>query len=319
MACRSPSALGVPAGPEGRPAESQASGLGAEPGRRLHPGEARGSRLAAPPPAGRAEWLRRVTFDLTGLPPSPEEIEAFEADRSPDAYERVVDRLLDSPRYGERWAQHWLDVVRFAETEGYRVRPPHPRRLAIPRLRHRLLSTATSRSTVSSSSRSPATRSRPDDRECLTASIFHRLGPVRRNAGNPEIALSRNEVLTERTDIIGTAFLGLTVGCARCHNHKLEPISQKDYYRLQAYFAATEEHDIVLAPEPERKAWEADERSGSRTRCSSSRQRSSRADGAEKERLKAEESRRSKTGCPPPLPTIPSTRNDFEHRTPSTS
>ena len=80
---------------------------------------------------------------------------------------------------------------------------------------------------------------------------------MRRNAGNPEIALSRNEVLTERTDILGTAFLGLTVGCARCHNHKLEPISQKDYYRFQAYLAATEEHNIVLAPDPERKAWEA--------------------------------------------------------------
>ncbi len=79
---------------------------------------------------------------------------------------------------------------------------------------------------------------------------------MRRNAGNPDIALSRNEVLTERTDIIGTAFLGLTVGCARCHNHKLEPISQKDYYRLQAYLAATEEHDISLDAPALRKAWE---------------------------------------------------------------
>ena len=79
----------------------------------------------------------------------------------------------------------------------------------------------------------------PGDPDCQTASIFHRLGPVRRNAGNPEIALSRNEVLTERTDILGNAFLGLTVGCARCHDHKLEPITQKDYYRLQAYLAAT--------------------------------------------------------------------------------
>src|SRR6202042_1189078 len=96
----------------------------------------------------------------------------------------------------------------------------------------------------------------PDDYECQTASIFHRLGPVRRNAGNPEIPLSRNEVLIERTDILGTAFLGLTIGCARCHNHKLEPISQKDYYRLEAYFAATEEHDISLATAAQRKAWE---------------------------------------------------------------
>ncbi len=79
---------------------------------------------------------------------------------------------------------------------------------------------------------------------------------MRRNAGNPEIALSRNEVLTERTDIIGSAFLGLTIGCARCHNHKLEPISQKDYYQFQAYLSATEENNISLAPESEFKAWE---------------------------------------------------------------
>ena len=96
----------------------------------------------------------------------------------------------------------------------------------------------------------------PANQEYLTASIFHRLGPVRRNAGNTEIALSRNEVLTERTDIIGAALLGMTMGCARCHNHKLEPISQRDYYALQAYLAATEEHNLVLATEAERTAWE---------------------------------------------------------------
>ena len=96
----------------------------------------------------------------------------------------------------------------------------------------------------------------PLDNECQTAAIFHRLGAVRRNAGNPDIALSGNEVLTERTNIIGEAFLGLTVGCARCHNHKLEPISQKDYYRLQAYFAATQENDISLVPLAEKEAWD---------------------------------------------------------------
>src|SRR5205823_3044151 len=98
----------------------------------------------------------------------------------------------------------------------------------------------------------------PHDHESLAATIFFRLGPVRRNAGNPDIALSRNEVLTERTDIIGSALLGLTVGCARCHNHKLEPISQRDYYRLQAYLAATEEHNVLLAPESEVQICEAE-------------------------------------------------------------
>ena len=199
------------------------------------------------PPAGRAEWLRRVSFDLIGLPPSPEEIDAFEADASPDAYERVVDRLLESPQYGERWAQHWLDLVRFAETEGYEYDRHIPDAW---RYRDYVIDAFNrdkpfDRFVVEQLAGDEIA---PDDPECLAASIFHRLGPVRRNAGNPEIALCRNEVLTERTDIIGTAFLGLTIGCARCHNHKLEPISQKDYYRLQAYLAATEEHNIVLAP-----------------------------------------------------------------------
>ena len=154
---------------------------------------------------------------------------------SPDAYERLVDRLLASPRYGERRAQHWLDVVRFAETDGYEYDRHVPdawryRDYVIDSLNgdkpfDQFVTRADRRR------RARAGRSRVPDGQ----SIFHRLGPVRRNAGNPEIALSRNEVLTERTDILGTAFLGLTIGCARCHNHKLEPITQKDYYRLQAY------------------------------------------------------------------------------------
>src|SRR5207237_4115145 len=124
----------------------------------------------------------------------------------------------------------------------------------------------------------------PEDPECQTAAIFHRLGPVRRNAGNPDIALSRNEVLTERTDILGTAFLGLTVGCARCHNHKLEPISQKDYYCLQAYLAATEEHNIVLAPVGEKEAWEATTKRLSEE-LKAIQARAKRAKGTEQERL----------------------------------
>ncbi len=201
---------------------------------RSTPSSSRSSKLERwrpAPPAERGEWLRRVTFDVTGLPPSPEEIAAFENDRSPLAEERVVDRLLDSPRYGERWAQHWLDVVRYAETEGFEYDRHIPdawrfRDYVIDSFNRdkpfdRFLVEQIAGDEIA-----------PEDRECQAASIFHRLGPVRRNAGNPEIALCRNEVLTERTDIIGTAFLGLTVGCARCHNHKLEPISQKDYYRL---------------------------------------------------------------------------------------
>ena len=97
----------------------------------------------------------------------------------------------------------------------------------------------------------------PANQECLVAAGFHRLGPVRRNAGNKNVAFSRNEVLTEMTDAIGAAFLGLTMGCARCHDHKFDDISQGDYYRLQAFLAATQEHDLVLADAKAQADWKA--------------------------------------------------------------
>src|SRR5262249_30410555 len=151
----------------------------------------------------------------------------FVGDPSPTARERVVDRLLASPQYGERWGQHWLDLVRFAETEGYEYDRHIP---GAWRFRDYVIGSSNRDKPFDRflTEQIAGDEIAPKDRECQVASVFHRLGPVRRNAGNPEIALSRNEVLTERTDIIATAFLGLTLGCARCHNHKLEPISQKD-------------------------------------------------------------------------------------------
>lgn len=272
--------------------------------------EARGWQPSAP--ASRLEWIRRVSFDLTGLPPTPEEVDAFNADSSPEAEERVVDRLLASPHYGERWAQHWLDVVRFAESEGYEYDRNIPdawryRDYVIASLNRdkpfdRMLVEQIAGDEIA-----------PDDPECRVASTLHRLGPIRRNAGNPEIALSRNEVLTERTDIIGTAFLGLSVGCARCHNHKREPISQKDYYRLQAYLAATDEENIVLAPPEAQKQWQAST-DRLQTQIKALRQKAKRATGDAKTRLEGEidavEAR-----LPSPLATIPSIHNDFKNRT----
>jgi hypothetical protein len=272
--------------------------------------EARG--WAPTPPAPRADWLRRVTFDLTGLPPSPEEIEAFLDDQAPDAAERVVDRLLASPHYGERWGQRWLDLVRFAESEGYeydrhlpdawRYRDYVVGSLNADKPFDRFLVEQVAGDEIA-----------PDDPVCRTAAIFHRLGPVRRNAGDADIALSRNEVLTERTDIIGSAFLGLTIGCARCHNHKLEPISQKDYYRLQAYVAATEEDDVSLAPDEALRAWQK-ETKALKDEIEHLRMRANAATGDAKarlgERIEALEDR-----LPPPPATIPSIRNDFDHRT----
>ncbi len=178
--------------------------------------------LKPAPEAERATLIRRVTFDLTGLPPSPQEVKAFVEDRAADAYERLVERLLASPRYGERWAQHWLDIVRFAESDGFeydRYRPGMWRyrdyviasfledkpydRFVLEQLAGDQLAKHTA----------PIPSSINDDDPEIAAG-FHRLGPVRRNAGNQDVASNRNEVLTEMTDAVGMVFMGLTVGCA---------------------------------------------------------------------------------------------------------
>lgn len=263
--------------------------------------------------ASPVDLIRRVTFDLTGLPPSPEEIDAFLNDSGSDAYEKVVDRLLSSRQYGERWAQHWLDVVRFAESEGYEYDRHIPDAW---RFRDYVIDSLNSDKPFDRfvMEQIAGDEIEPDNPVCQTASIFHRLGPVRRNAGNPEIALSRNEVLTERTDIIGAAFLGLTVGCARCHDHKLEPISQKDYYSLQAYLAATTEHNIVLATADEQQDW--DQRTKrAKDEIEALRATLKKAEPAEKAKLE-DQIELLEDQLPGPLPTIPSTRNDHEKRTP---
>lgn len=210
--------------------------------------------LTPAPRATREELLRRVYFDVTGLPPPPEAVRAFLADDSPDAYERVVDGLLASPQYGEHFARGWLDVVRYAETEGFEYDNHLPEAW---RFRDYVIDSLNRDKPFSRfvTEQLAGDEIAPLDPELQSAAIFHRLGTVRRNAGNPEIALSRNEVLTERTDIIGTAFMGLTVGCARCHDHRLDPILQKDYYRLQAYVAGTEEYNMPVLPDDQREAW----------------------------------------------------------------
>ena len=157
-----PRPLGLPAG--GRPAGAAGQGHGLAARRRpLHPGELERTGLAPAPAADRRTLIRRATFDLIGLPPTPEEVDAFLADDRPDAFARVVDRLLASPHYGERWGRHWLDVVRYADTAGDDRRLPRPRGLALSRLRHRRLQRATCPTTSSSASSSPATCCRTAD------------------------------------------------------------------------------------------------------------------------------------------------------------
>ena len=269
-------------------------------------------KLAPAPAASKAALIRRVYFDVTGLPPSPEEVTAFVADRAPDAYERLVDRLLASPHYGEHFARDWLDVVRYAESEGFEYDRHLPDAW---RFRDYVVDSFNRDKPFDRfvTEQLAGDELEPGNRELETAAVFHRLGTVRRNAGNPEIAVSRNEVLTERTDIIGTALLGLTVGCARCHDHKFDPILQKDYYRLQAYLAGTQEHDILLVPEAEKKAWEAQSRTIN-DQLRQLRRTASRAIGAEKTKLDIEiEALEDK--LPPNPATIPSINDDPAQRT----
>ena len=210
--------------------------------------------LAPSPRADKRTLLRRVTFDLTGLPPTIAEIEAFLADNSPNAYEKVVKRLLASPRYGERWAQHWLDVVRFGETHGFeldadrdqswRYRDYVVKSLNDDKPYDRFLIEQIAGDEID-----------PDNFELRVATGFLRAGPQHVVAGNQDVALNRQEWLTEVMFGVGNGVMGLTVGCARCHDHKFDPIPQADYYRLQAFFAAADNYDFKRPTKQQEEAY----------------------------------------------------------------
>ena len=210
--------------------------------------------LRPAPAADRATLIRRVTFDLTGLPPTPDEIDGFVRDQSANAWEKVVDRLLASPHYGEQWGRHWLDVVRFAESDGYEYDMHRPDAW---RYRDYVVESFNRDKPYTEFVKEQLAGDEIDAKNpaLLVASGFNRLGPLRKNAGNQDVASSHNEVLTEMTNIVGAAFLGVTVGCARCHDHKFDPFRQSDYYRLQAHFAQTQPNDVVLASKEEQAEW----------------------------------------------------------------
>jgi Protein of unknown function (DUF1553)/Protein of unknown function (DUF1549) len=210
--------------------------------------------LQPAPEADRLTLIRRITYDLHGLPPTPEEIEAFIRDKSPQAWEKVVDRLLASPRYGEQWGRHWLDVVRFAESDGYEYDTHRPDAY---RYRDYVVHSLNADKPYNDFVREQLAGDEmdPKNETYLIASGFNRLGPLRKNAGNQKVAGSRNEVLVEMTNIVGAAYLGVTVACARCHDHKFDPFRQSDYYRIMGYFAQTQPNDLVQATKEEQEAW----------------------------------------------------------------
>jgi hypothetical protein len=213
------------------------------------------ARLAAAgltfsPEADRRTYLQRVTLDLTGLRPTPAELDAFLADRSPDAYEKVVDRLLASPAYGERWGRHWLDVVRFGESSGYEVNNPRPN--AWP-YRDYVIRAFNRDTPYPEFIRDQLAGEEADDPLTACATGFLVAGPHDLvGIANLEGQLQqRQDDLADMVATTGATFLGLSVGCARCHDHKFDPITQKDYYGLQAVFAGVVHAERPLrAPAP---------------------------------------------------------------------
>ncbi|MDR3635570.1 MAG: DUF1549 domain-containing protein [Isosphaeraceae bacterium] len=185
------------------------------------------------PAAAPRELVRRAYYDLTGLPPTPEEVEAFAADPSPNAYETLVDRLLDSPHYGEKWGRHWLDLVRYAETNSYERDNPKPNAW---RYRDYVIRALNEDKPFDRFIREQlAGDELPDrDNDAMIATGYYRLGIWDDEPSDREQA--RYDSLDDIVATTGQVFLGLTVDCARCHDHKLDPIPQKDYYRLLAFF-----------------------------------------------------------------------------------
>jgi mono/diheme cytochrome c family protein len=204
--------------------------------------------LKPSPKADRVTLLRRVSLDLTGLPPTSEDIDAFVKDTSPDAFEKQVERLLASPHYGERWGRHWLDLARYADSNGYSIDAPRtiwPYRdwvikalnadmpfdqFTIEQLAGDLLPNATT------------------DQKVATG--FHRNTQINEEGGiDPE--QFRVEAVVDRVNTTGAVWLGLTVGCAQCHGHKYDPITQRDYYQLFAFFNSQDEPTLPLGPAPD--------------------------------------------------------------------
>jgi hypothetical protein len=194
------------------------------------------AKLAPSPEADRAAFIRRATLDVWGLIPEPEEVAAFVDDASPDAYEKLVDRLLSSPRYGERQARRWLDLARYADSAGFQGDVTRPNFF---RYRDYVVASFNEDKPYSRfiQEQIAADEIAPGDQKALIATGF--LASFTDNPNARDLIGRKYQITTDIADTIGTAILGTTVGCARCHNHKSDKITQKDYFSLQAFFANT--------------------------------------------------------------------------------
>jgi cytochrome c553 len=213
--------------------------------------------LSLAPEADRATLMRRAYFDLTGLPPEPAAVRAFLSDPAPDAYERMIDRLLASPRYGERWGRHWLDVAGYADSEGkreqdilrtsaWRYRDYVIRAFNADKPYARFLLEQIAGDELADYEH--AAQITPELYDNLVATGFLRMAPDPTWANITNFVPDRLEVIADEIDVLGSAVLGLTMKCARCHSHKFDPIPQKDYYRLLAVFKGAYDENDWLRP-----------------------------------------------------------------------
>lgn len=209
--------------------------------------------LSPSEPASRRDWIRRATYDLTGAPPTPKEVEAFLADESDRAYARVVDRLLASPRYGERWGRHWMDVIRFGESRGFErneiIRNLWPYRdYLIRSFNEDKPFDQLIRESLAGDVLDPGNPDVEIGAAFLVAGPYDDVG----NQDPKQAAQIRANTIDEVIRATSEAFLGLTIGCARCHSHKFDPITQRDYYSWYATFAGVRHGSRVVASEEEK-------------------------------------------------------------------
>lgn len=204
-------------------------------------------------PAGeteRAALIRRATFDVLGMPPTPGEVDNFIHDPSPDAYEKLIDRLLASPRFGERWARHWLDLVRYADSDGYRLDEYRPLSW---RYRDYVVKSFNMDKPYDLFVKEQLAGDElyPDNPDALIATGYLRHWIYEYN--NRDVRGQWTTIMNDLTDTTGDVFFGLSMQCARCHDHKYDPILQKDYYRLQAFFAPIMPREDLIAATDEEK------------------------------------------------------------------
>ena len=214
-------------------------------------------RLSFSADAGKQTLVRRAPFDLTGLPPTPQEIDAFVSDTASDAYERVIDRLLASPAYGERWARHWLDVAGYADSAGFTetdVERPHAWHYRDYVIRafnddKPFDQFITEQLAGDELVKPPYKELSPADAEKLTGTGFLRMAPDATAVAGVDRKVESNQVVADEIKVVASALLGLTVNCAQCHDHRYDPIPQADYYRFRAIFEPAYDLNLWRPPQ----------------------------------------------------------------------